>query len=231
MSEAVAIMLLTWGGLPERREYARRTLDALIANIRCAGPIFLHVADDGSPDDHRADLISRAEASGRFAGVTSTDSQGLGYGVNYNDATHVVHDLAEFILPIEDDWELTRDLDLDPLIEALADPRIGCIRLGYLGFTEGFRGETIHAAGHTYLLLAPDSPDPHVFSGHPRIETRTWERHVGLWPEGLNPGATEWEVAHRPEAREDVAWPLDLVLAYGSLFGHVGTVQARKDQQ
>ena len=54
--------------------------------------------------------------------------------------------------------------------------------------------------------------------------------NLGRWPEGLNAGATEFEVCYRFESRVGVAWPLD-VRPHGSLFGHFGAVQARDDQR
>jgi hypothetical protein len=228
-------MLLTWGGIPERTLYAVRTLDHVLANLKHVGDLHLVIADDGSPPAHLQRLLDVSDQyRDKLAKVHLSNSHGEGYGRNFNNATGVAHEHAEYILPLEDDWELTRGLDTAPLVGALQDERIDCIRLGYLGFTAGFHGDTIHAADQTYLLLDPESPDPHVFSGHPRLETRTWERKVGLWPLELNPGATEWEVAHRKEARRGVVWPLDLIPAKpgaGSLFSHIGTVQARKDQR
>ena len=80
------------------------------------------------------------------------------------------------------------------------------------------------AEGLWWLALDPDSPEPHVFAGHPRLELAEWERYVGPWPEGLAAGPTEFEVAHRREARMGVAWPIDLIKPTGDAFVHIGTV-------
>jgi hypothetical protein len=75
-------------------------------------------------------------------------------------------------------------------------------------------------------LLDGDSPEPHVFAGHPRLETVGYQRRVGEWPEGLLPGETEFSVAHYQWARMGVVWPMDLVKPSGDLFCHIGTIRS-----
>jgi hypothetical protein len=226
----LAIILLTYGGTAERQMYAERTLRSTLDRVRYSGDLFVHIADDGSPQVYRESLFEMARCHPRANGVSVTNAERGGYGRNYNLATQVVHTFAEIVLPLEDDWGLVTDLNLDPLVEALYDPRIGCIRLGYLGFTrDDFRGRLVHVAGGTYFLIDPDNDEPHVFAGHPRLESAAWEREVGPWPEdpGLTPGETEFSVCHRPKARERVAWPTHLARTDGAdVFGHIGTVRS-----
>lgn len=217
----IGVILLTYN----RLTYALQTLDALYAHLITRMPVLLHIADDGSPQDYRTELYQFARQ--RWDNVTVSNSQRGGYGASYNLATQVLHQQCDLLLPLEDDWTLTRDLDLDPLVRVLrAGGSIESIRLGYLGFTQQMKGELLHQEGQTFLLLDPDSPEPHVFAGHPRLETRGYQRGIGPWPEGVPAGETEFHVAHRPEARRGVAWPLDLVHPRGDLFAHIGTVPA-----
>lgn len=228
----VAIVLLTY----DRISYARRTLETALVNISYSGLLHVHIADDGSPEGyveklvHLSNTLMSAQPTSSL--TTVTNSERRGYGASYNMATQVVHQLAEVILPLEDDWVLTRPLELDPLVAALMDEAtpFDCIRLGYVGYTQPLRGEFCYVSGAHYLRLDPSSPEPHVFAGHPRLETRARQRRVGPWAEGLDPGATEFEVAMRPEAREGVAWPLDLISPNGGLFAHIGTVSLRSDR-
>lgn len=224
MGKRLTIVLFTY----ERTDYARETLIALAPKLHVAYPLEtrLHIADDGSRPEHREELRELGERW--FPGrVTISNSERGGYGANYNAATMIVHELSDYVLAIEDDWELTRPLDVDDLIEDMqAEPRIGCLRLGYIGYTQPLRAEFMEVRGKHYLALDPESPEPHVFSGHPRLESVAWQRDVGLWPEGLSPGATEFEVAHRPEARTDVAWPIDLIPPRGGLFNHIGSIRS-----
>lgn len=217
----IVIVLLTYN----RLAYAQRTLQSTADNLRASEPFWLHIADDGSSQQYRDTLIEHAR---QLYGdnVSATNAERGGYGASYNLATQVVHPLADLILPLEDDWELARPLDLDPVAAVLRDGIFGCVRLGYIGCTQELRGSFVSARGLWWLGLDPESPEPHVFAGHPRLEHREWERTVGPWPEGQPAGVTEFSVAHRPEARTGVAWPVDLLLARGDAFAHIGSTQA-----
>lgn len=227
----IAIMLFTH----RRPDYAERTLDAVIARMtNCY--LHIHIADDDSEKDHRDWLVELARRGGRMRpgtdGVSVTHAGGKGYGGSYNAATNVVHQLPDIdaILPLEDDWELTRDWDPTPMVKFLKDGPARSIRLGYIGVTGSIDMRTHVHDGRIYLELHPRSNDPHVFAGHPRLETIQYERSVGGWPEGIDPGSTEFSVAHRDSARKDVYWPGELPLT-GGLFAHIGTIQARTDQR
>lgn len=223
-------MLLTF----ERTDYARRTLQAFFerATLPEGAELRVHIADDGSSEDHRNALANLVAEQRHLTPVSMTNSARGGYGANYNLATQVVHEVADVVLPLEDDWELTRPFDFGPMLRDLTSQEtFGCIRLGYIGFTQPLRAEFINYGPRHYLLLDPASEEPHVWAGHPRLETVAWQKAVGPWPEGYDPGSTEFLVAQRPKTRGGVVWPVDEVAPYGSLFGHIGTIQARSDQQ
>lgn len=213
----VAILLLTYN----RLGYATRTLETALEHIKTkAHTISVHIASDGDDDDYMQHL--RAICMNREVPHTTTNSHRSGYGANYNLATQVVHQWARYVLPLEDDWVLTRDLDLDLFLGALDELRAGCMRLGYIGYTQELRGTFESAYGRHWLRLDPTSPEPHVFAGHPRLESVEWERGVGPWPEGLAPGETEFSVAHIPESRYGVIWPMQEIKTYGDMFVHIG---------
>lgn len=216
---ALAVILLTY----DRMEYAEVTLRSTLENLAYSGQIDVHIADDGSPDGYRERLAEIAAGYGRVARVTVSNAERRGYGASYNLATHDVHTDHEIILPLEDDWKLQRPLDIDPMVRLLGHGDIGCIRLGYIGYTQELRAKFIWRESYQWLELDPDSAEPHVFSGNPRLETVAFERNVGLWPEGLNPGETEFTVAHRRQARLGVVWPVDLIHPKGDAFVHIGT--------
>lgn len=223
----IAVVLFTCDRPKERTKYARQTLQAL-SNLRASEPFHLHIADDGSDVYERLKLVDQAEGGmeGTFAAVTVSNSAGRGYGASYNLAMQTVHEKADLVLPLEDDWALTREFNLDPFAEALRFGMFGCIRMGYVGWTQPLIAKFVGHAGLTYLAFDPDSPEPHVFAGGPRLETTEFEKEVGPWPENLDAGTTEFEVAHRREARIGVAWPVDLIYPRGDLFAHIGSEKA-----
>lgn len=221
----IAICLMTYA----RTEYAVRTLRSTLDHIKYADQISVHIADDGSKPEHRSELYDLAGGYARVQGVSVSNSERGGYGRNYNLATQAVHGFADYVLMLEDDWQLLRALDLDLLVAALdAGVGIDAIRLGYLSFTQALIGQVVNVppSDEKYLLLAGDSLEPHVFAGHPRLEKVSYQKRVGPWPEGLLPGQTEFAVAHNIEARMGVAWPMDFMHSRGDLFAHIGTTRS-----
>lgn len=218
---SLAIMLLTY----RRLAYAKETLDSTLAHLQTSQEVYVHIASDGDPQEYVDELRAVATAKINRDYVTSSNVNRMGYGASYNAATQVIHNLSgcEYVLVLEDDWKLTRPLDISPMIEVLKASVFGCIRMGYIGYTQELRGTFVSHGGLHWLALDPDSAEPHVFAGHPRLETVAWQRRVGPWTQGLQPGQTEWEVAHRPAARQQVAWPIDMIKPSGDAWVHIGT--------
>lgn len=217
----LAICLLTYA----RTLYALTTLRSALDNIVYSGKsLHVHIADDGSSQEHRDALTRLASEHCCVSAVSVSNSERGGYGRNVNLATQMLHHYADYVLMLEDDWELCRELDLNELIRDMeASKRINSIRLGYLSYTQSLIGQVYKPRHSAYLLLSSASSEPHVFAGHPRLEKVSYQRDIGPWPENLAPGDTEFAVAHRLAARQGVAWPMDLVRAHGDMFAHIGT--------
>lgn len=219
-NKVLCVLLLTYN----RRKYAEATLRAVLDNITWSGVLDVHIADDGSPAGYVDALRALVGGYSSVRNVGASCSDRRGYGANYNIATQHIHGTADYVLPLEDDWVLTSRLDCDTLAATLSDERLGCVRLGYLGATQPLFAELVRINGASYWLLDPMSAEPHVFAGHPRLETVAWQRAQGPWPEGLDPNQTEFDVASR--IREGIAWPTWLSVD-GGLFAHIGTERAR----
>lgn len=217
----IAIVMYTY----DRFECAEPVLRAALDLTSYPAPVQVHIADDGTPGDYQQRLweIAAGYPASKVRSVTLSNAQRRGYGVSYNLACQATHSHNFAVLALEDDWLLQRPLDLAPLVRTLQEEKARCIRMGYLGFTGDLRGWLVESPAGVLLRLDGDSPEPHVFAGHARLETVAFQQAVGEWPAGLMPGQTEWVVAHRAEARRGVAWPLELVRPSGDLFAHVGT--------
>lgn len=218
----LGIVLLTYN----RKEYAEKTLRSTLDNIQWNGEIGVHIADDGSGPEYLDYLCKVVQAyvyKNKVSGLTLSDSGRKGYGANYNLGMQSVHDYVDFVLPLEDDWELTRPFNMTEIAQVLTDIGGGCVRLGYLGYTQSLIAKfVVTRAGH-WLEFEPTSPEPHVFAGHPRLESIGWSKRLGEWPENMSPGDTEFAVAHRDVSRHKVYWPLQQVKPNGDLFVHIGT--------
>lgn len=221
----IAIVLLTCDRPQSRREYAKRTLRSL-KKLRASEPIHLHIAHDGSAIEHHSEMLGIGVEIFSEERVTTSDAHGAGYGGSYNLAQVTVHQIADLVLPVEDDWELQSEFDVDPLADALRFGIFGCIRMGYIGWTQDLKAKFVGYGGLTWLALDPESAEPHVFAGHPRLETAEYEKEVGPWLENLDAGSTEFDVAHRVESRFGVAWPVDLIPPRGGLWAHIGSEKA-----
>ena len=139
----ISIILLTYN----RLELAKRTMMSVRRNLK-GEQTRIHIADDGCSQEYRDELLKMAHEPEMWGNnVTVTNSERAGYGGNYNAATQVVHSLpdSDLVLPLEDDWELVRDLDNSPIAKALRvgikDPVVGpgafnCVRMGYIGWTK-----------------------------------------------------------------------------------------------
>ena len=217
----IAIILLTY----DRLDVAKVTLESVAANLTAPEDLWLHIADDGSSQEYRDELLELAHEHYGDR-VSITNSERTGYGGNYNKATQIIHQIADIVLPLEDDWKLTRLLDIAPIVNVLREGVLESVRMGYLGYTDELRGRFHHHGGFHWLELDPASPEQHVFAGGPRLETVAFERQVGPWPEGMEQGATEQRVAARAEARLKVAWPVDIIRPTGDAFVHIGTYKA-----
>ena len=218
----LCVVLLTYN----RLEYATRTLDSFYEYV--TPKVHLHIADDGSPNGYVDELAKVAKEVGAPS-ITVSNSERGGYGRSFNLATQTTHELADACFVLEDDWCALRPLDLRELAADLdALPGIDCIRLGYLGWTQPMGGRLVAGPNYKYLELDPNSPEPHVFAGHPRLERVSYQREVGPWPENVNPNETEFLVAHYRRARQGVAWPLGIDAREGyGIFCHIGTERAR----
>ena len=221
----IVIALFTY----DRLDVAKRTLESVAANLVTTDELRLHIADDGSSQEYRDELVELGRRLYGQQAVTVTNSQQRRYGGNYNEMTQVVHQITDLVLPLEDDWELVRPLDIDPIARVLRSGLFGCVRMGRLSYTYVLKAKFVWAEDLHWLELDPESEEHHVFAGGPRLETVEFERAVGPWPEGLLAGETEVLVSGRPAARHGIAWPVSLILPPEGAFAHIGAVKADKE--
>ncbi len=217
----IVVMLLTYNRMRE----AKLTLESAAQNLRADEEIWLHIADDGSSQEYRDELLELAR-SVFGSNVSITNSGRGGYGGNYNKATQVIHHTTDIVLPLEDDWQLKRELDLAPIARVLREGHFRSVRLGYIGYTDELRATLRWHENLHWLEFHPSSPEKHIWTGGPRLETVAFQRSLGPWPERMEQGQTELEVCGREEAKVGIAWPIDLIPARGDAFVHIGTYKA-----
>lgn len=220
MSEPIVIIFQTY----RRTGYALLTISGIVNHLTYDGPLLWYIADDGSGEHHYRDVRSHLERNRQE--IIGFHQVRRGYGANANVAWEAARAISPLTLFLEDDWELSSDLDLWPAAALLmSDPNIGMVRLGYLN--PGLRGEVISRESRLWLDFEREPVDgnQYVFTGHPSLRhTRYWEAY-GNYPEGLIPGDTELAYAYqyRIGAGPKIVWPLDYPPQ--GKFGHIGLVK------
>lgn len=231
MGSPLTIIFQTCGIKPERTAYACKTIRFAHRHL-CGASVRWIVADDGSPEAHLQEVLQTLHQEGAY--VQDVHSERHSYGRSINTAISCLE--TDIYLPLEDDWILSEPLNIDPYIMALHHlPQIGMIRLGYLN--DGLRADLLfykNSAMHNSMLfgfLRPEVQNPQYnFAGHPSLRHKRFHEFYGLYPEGLQPGATELGMAdqYRQRAHEAsapwIVYPLQIA-PYG-LWAHEGAVQS-----
>lgn len=210
----ITIILQTF----KRTEEAVKTVQAAQRYLRNESGLAWYVADDGSPREH-VDAIRDLLPDAPY------HSERRGYGANANAAWKAV--TSDLTFWLEDDWELRAPLDLTPYAQALDDPELGMVRLGYLN--RGIAGSTVAAAGRLYwrLFHEPIESNELVFTGHPSLRHTRYRDAYGWYPENLGPGDTELAYAYKYRTLQSgapwIVWPASWP-EWGA-FAHIGTVK------
>lgn len=210
----VVVILQTY----QRTEYALKTIKA--ARERLLYPDLLwYVADDGSDQKH-FDTVMKALKGETIVG---SHNEKMGYGATANRAFRAADALTTITLWLEDDWETRQPFPLENHVRLLLDDdNVGMVRLAQIpidleGITCGFGGEI-------YLRLYKTRQ--YYFSGNPSLRHRRFFAAYNLYPEGLEPGATELAMDKQVQEQNgpDILIPVD-VGSWGA-FGHIGAVKS-----
>lgn len=219
MAEPITVIFLTF----DRTQYAIRSLASLKKNLRYPD-LKYYLADDGSRHDHVVTLLDMLQDVNLLGYHTL---EGGTYGRNANEAWQVAQQHSGLTLFVEDDWELTEELDLYPYAALLMEREdVGMVRLGYLNLN--MRGTVFGHNGELFWRLDREC-DPYVFTGHPSLRHSRYWNVYGRYPEGLSPGETELSYAYQYRYANvanapDIVYPVRN-LEYGK-FAHIGEIKA-----
>jgi hypothetical protein len=210
----LAILIITY----KRTDCAVRTIQALKDNLHYpAEHTIWHIADDGSAPEHLQALLALVPDA------TWTNTRRKGVGVNMNvGMRECLNRGANYILWLEDDWQLTRPFDPSSSMRLMEEqPSIGMVRYGYI--SPGLQGEVISGANQLWWHLYKNPNIQYTFSGHASLRSAIFCRTYGEYRTDLAPGHTELAMCghfnHTP-GPEIVfpAWCTDQ-----GLFAHIGT--------
>lgn len=214
----MAVCLLTFN----RTEYAVRAVRSVCDRLQYPNLAF-YVADDGSEPGHFFAVLAALEEKG--ATVFGSHSEKLGPGPSWNRAIEQSLAHCDLALWLEDDWELTQDLDVTRYVKLLLDkPEVGMVRLGYLAV-----GLDLHSVGYDGVhYLRVEKSKQYAYSGNPSIRHRRYFEAYDGYPKDRNPG--DCEIAHDAKVRQtagpEIWWPVNLPNGGWSVFGHIGQEQS-----
>lgn len=221
MTEHLTVVLITY----KRTDYAVRTIQAL--------GTFLHyptwgwyISDDGSPSEHLEAVTAATVLTDRPP--VGSHSEAISYGAGANRGLTEAFKHGQLVLMLEDDWELTRPLDIWKWAALLMErPDIGMVRTGYLN--TGIRGDVISHNGSQYWTLDDTESrhhSSHAFAGHPALIHQRFFDSYGLYPERWQPGETElrmcWQISS--QSGPAIVWPAELGAA--GPWAHIGGQQS-----
>lgn len=207
----VMALLITY----KRTELAIRTVAGVKSNLTYPGELRWIVADDGSDREH---LEAIYRAIGEEMPTVHNGRKGAGSSMNAGTAMALRE--ADYILWLEDDWELQVPFDLTPCVGMLQErDDIGMVRLGYI--SPGIQGTLISAAGRLWWKLAKGPT--YTFTGHAGLRARRFCEAYGPYQEGLTPGETELYMCgtFNNKPGPDIALPA--WAGEWGFFGHIGS--------
>ena len=188
----LAIELITY----KRTDMALRTIDSTCANLEYPKEKRgWYIADDGSPAPHIDKLLNALTDNNevvigyhneriRPKGTEDTYFSGKGWSRGLG----LCHQWSDFVLTLEDDWELQKRLDITRYVGTLRDhEEIGLMRLGTLAV-----GNDVSIVGFDGVhYLQYSRKQPYAYSGNPNIRHARFTRAYGYYAEEKNPGDIE----------------------------------------
>lgn len=216
MSPPVVIILQTFA----RFDYAMRTIDAAVKHLEYPD-LRWYVSNNSGNEKHFNKVMDYLGDTG--ANIIGSHSEALTYGAGANKSFRAADAVSTVTLWLEDDWETRQPFPLENHVRLLLeDDNVGMVRLAQIpidleGITCGFGGEI-------YLRLYKTRQ--YYFSGNPSLRHRRFFAAYNLYPEGLEPGATELAMDKQVQEQNgpDILIPID-VGSWGA-FGHIGAIKS-----
>lgn len=203
----VDILIITY----DRVDEILRTMEALHKRLDYPKDRLRYlIADDCTPGDYQARLAKSYIFSFINYEFIPHNNQNLGWGGNANRALR--YSDAPYVLQIEDDYVLRKDLDLRAAVAAMeVTPHMGMLRF------RGTAGD--HLIYHqmearieewlpdyqdgvglpgrlSYFLIDSGSPGLYIYSHGLHLKRANFHNFYGMYPEGLKLGHTEESMAH-----------------------------------
>ncbi|MBW1673001.1 MAG: hypothetical protein JRJ45_05040 [Deltaproteobacteria bacterium] len=238
----LGIVLLTY----KRTEEAIRTIKGIYNNLGYPKEKRgWYVADDGSDGDHLERLLGTLDELGEKVIGSHSERFSPYTGIGWNKAIGIAFQFSDYVLLMEDDWELSGNfdmnpnnhpgktqvnpylnngiLDIRPYIEMLSEREdVGIVRLG--GLAVGSDVGIVGHNGHHYLNYLKNTS--YAYSGNPHIRHARFMRSYGEFSKEVKrPGELELDLDWRFRHSDGPAiWRPADIPGWG-VFHHIGNVR------
>lgn len=215
----------------------QRTREALITvRSTCKNLIYpkelrsFYVADDGSDPKHVQKILQvlGEECEEKILGHHNERIRAEGYeesyscGRGWNRGLGIAHQNSDYVLWLEDDWELEEQVDLVPYIRLLQERQ----DVGIVSFRVLSVGNEVLTVGHNGLhYLQYLKTTQYGYSGNPYLRHARYTNHYGWFPEDHNPGEIELKTDDRYRLDDHGGpwiWRPVTISPWGA-WSHVGT--------
>jgi GT2 family glycosyltransferase len=188
----IAIGMVTY----KRTAEALRTIHSTCKNLMYPKELrSWYIGDDGSPNGH-TELIQTTLQDNEESMIGShserlrlrDDEDTHNAGLGWNKVLGLCHQYSDYVLWLEDDWDLNEPLDLVPYVKLLRDNE----NVGICTFRILSVGADIHTVGYegqVYLKYLRNTQ--YAFSGNPYLRHARYTKFYGWFAEDRNPGLME----------------------------------------
>lgn len=157
--------------------------------------ISFYVADDGSTTTHHNKIMECIEDRGfsvigshnqrlRHVGQENTYHAGMGWNLGLG----ICYQHTDFVLVLEDDWELDHEFKIIPYVNLLIENE----QVGICTFRILSVGADVHTVNHNQeIYMRYDRTTQYAYSGNPHIRHARYTKYYGWFDEEKNPGAIE----------------------------------------
>lgn len=208
----LTVLLTTY----KRTKLAIQTIQSTINNLRYDNYQII-IYDDGSPEGHVKALRDVCDPVDVYVG----NRKGVGHGMNWGIRRAAELD-SNYVLTLEDDWELVKPLNPVPAMKLLENPEFGMVRFGYL--SAGAKGKLISGQHKLWFKFEPYEKFQYSYAGHPSIKHARFHKEYGMFAEGLSPKQNELNFCSKVNQKPNgpaILWCMDY--NYMGPYHHIGT--------
>lgn len=223
----LSIVLVTY----QRTKEALITLRSTCKNLTYPKELrSFYIADDGSDPKHVNKILQvlREECEETVLGFHNERfrpegaEESFSCGLGWNRGLGIAHQNSDYVLWLEDDWELEEQVDLVPYIRLLQQRE----DVGVVSFRVLSVGNEVLTVGHNGLhYLQYLKTTQYGYSGNPYLRHARFTKHYGWFREDCNPGEIELKMDDRyrlDEQNGPLIWRPVTISPWGA-WSHVGT--------